>query len=288
MRHIRLPAFGLASTLVLSLGLAACGPGLSDQKVQEAIASANAAEQGNINELMLSVADPNDAVTYFRNATDANPADPVLKRYLARALLRAGKSDEAVKILTDLVAQPTATDDDRLALADAQIRSGDWKGAEATLNAIPPTVETYDRYRLEALVADSRHQWKKADSFYEIAAGLTPQPANIYNNWGFSKLQRGDAAGAEKLFREALSYDPTMFTAKNNLVLARAAQRNYDLPVVDMSQDERAKLLYTAALAAIKQGDVAIGKQLLQQAIDTSPTYFEAAARSLAALEGSG
>jgi hypothetical protein len=77
-----------------------------------------------------------------------------------------------------------------------------------------------------------------------------------------------------------------MFTAKNNLVLARAAQRNYDLPVVDMTQTERANLLYTAALAAIKQGDVAVGKQLLQEAIDTHPQYFEAASRSLAALEG--
>jgi hypothetical protein len=45
-------------------------------------------------------------------------------------------------------------------------------------------------------------------------------------------------------------------------------------------------LLYTAGLAAVKQGDVSQGKQLLQQAVDTSPTYFEAASRSLKALEG--
>jgi hypothetical protein len=77
-----------------------------------------------------------------------------------------------------------------------------------------------------------------------------------------------------------------MFTAKNNLVLARAAQRKYDLPIVDMTQEERAQLFYTAGLAAVKQGDVAQGKQLLQQAVDTSPTFFEAASRSLKALEG--
>ena len=69
-------------------------------------------------------------------------------------------------------------------------------------------------------------------------------------------------------------------------ILARAAQRQYDLPVVPMTQAEKAQLFYTAGLAAIKQGDVAVGKQLLQNAIDTSPQYFEAAARSLAALEG--
>ena len=282
MRH----SLSLAMGLCLVLGLAACNKGPSDDQVQNAINDASAAEQSNINALMMSVSDPNESVTYFTNATRNNPDDPVLKRYLGKALLRAGKSDQAVRILTDLVNSAGATDEDRLALAEAQIRSSDWKDAEATLATIPPTVETYDRYRLEAMVADSKKQWKKADSFYEIAAGLTAQPANVLNNWGFSKLQRGDAKGAEKLFLESLSYDPSKFTTKNNLVLARAAQRQYDLPVVSMSQAEKAQLLYTAGLAAIKQGDVAVGKQLLQNAIDTSPTYFEAASRSLAALGG--
>jgi Flp pilus assembly protein TadD len=136
------------------------------------------------------------------------------------------------------------------------------------------------------MVADSKKNWNKADSFYEIAAGLTTRPAGVLNNWGYSKLTRGDGAGAEKLFIEAITYDPSMFTAKNNLVLARSAQRKYDLPVIPMSQTERAELMYTMGLAAIKQGDTQVGKGLLQQAIETHPQFFEAATRSLAALEG--
>ncbi len=135
------------------------------------------------------------------------------------------------------------------------------------------------------MIADADKNWKKADSFYETAAGLTTTPASTLNNWGFSKLTRGDKQGAEKLFIEALTYDPQLFTAKNNLVLARAAQRKYDLPVVKMTQTERAELLYTMALAAIKQGDVSVGKGLLNQAIETHPKYFEAAVRSLEALD---
>ena len=76
-----------------------------------------------------------------------------------------------------------------------------------------------------------------------------------------------------------------MFTAKNNLVLARGAQRNYDLPVIPMTQTERAQLLHTLALAAIKQNDVTTGKGLLREAIDTHPQHFEQAVRSLRALE---
>jgi Flp pilus assembly protein TadD len=169
--------------------------------------------------------------------------------------------------------------------ADALIRSNEWGRAKEVLDTIPPTHETFDRYRLEAMVADSNKQWSRADSFYEIAVGLTTTPAGVLNNWGFSKLTRGDYAGAERLFTQAITYDSRLFTAKNNLVLARGAQRRYQLPVVPMTQVERAELLHTMALTAIKQGDVAIGRGLLEEALESHPQHFDAAARSLRALE---
>jgi hypothetical protein len=55
--------------------------------------------------------------------------------------------------------------------------------------------------------------------------------------------------------------------------------------VVPMTQIERAQLLHTLALAAIKQNDVTTGKGLLREAIDTHPQHFEEAVRSLRALE---
>jgi hypothetical protein len=107
----------------------------------------------------------------------------------------------------------------------------------------------------------------------------------VFNNWGFSKLTRGDYPGAERLFLDALRYEPDLFTAKNNLVMARGAQRNYDLPVIAMTQTERAQLLYTLALTAIKQNDLTIGRGLLREAVDTHPQHFEEAVRALRALE---
>ena len=107
----------------------------------------------------------------------------------------------------------------------------------------------------------------------------------MLNNWGYSKLTRGDYKDAERLFNSAVAQDSTLFTAKNNLVLSRGAQRNYNVPMVPMDQTERAQLLHNMALSAIKQGDVETGKGLLREAIDTHPQHFEAASRSLAALE---
>ncbi len=265
-------------------GLAACERG-DDIRAEEALKSVNVIDETNLNDVMLTAGDPNEAITYFRRASAENPDRIDLRRGLAKSLVKGNKPREAARVWAEVVQMPDAQNEDRVDYADALIRAGDWDTAKLQLDTIPPTYETFRRYRLEAMVADANKEWKKADSFYEIAAGLTTTPGGTLNNWGYSKLTRGDFREAERLFAEALTYDTKLFTAKNNLVLARSAQRNYDMPVVDMTQTERAQLLHTAALAAIKQGDVAIGKGLLRQAIDTHPQHFEAAVRSLEALE---
>lgn len=267
--------------------LSACGEnqGLSDAEVERALKDVNVIDETNMNDVMLTVADPDEAVAYFQKAVAQNPNRVDLRRGLAVSLVRAKKPRMAAQAWGEVLAMPGANNDDRVEYADALIRSNQWAEAEAQLDQIPPTHETFKRYRLEAMVADSNKEWKKADSFYEVAVGLTTTPSGTLNNWGYSHLTRGNYAEAERLFAEALTYDSSLFTAKNNLVLARAAQRKYDLPVVQMTQIERAELIYTAALSAIKQGDVQTGKSLLQDAIDTHPQHFDAAVRSLEALD---
>ena len=282
MRH---PVY-LTAALLGSLSLTACNQPKSGAEVQRAIKSVNVIDESNLSDIMLTVGDPKESVSYFRKTSAENPTRIDLKRGLAKSLVRAGQAAEGVTAWQAVVAHPEGTMDDRVSLADALIRSNEWARAEAELNKIPPTHETYERYRLEAMVADSKKDWKKADSFYEIASGLTTKPAGVLNNWGFSKLSRKDFNGAEKLFTRAITFDPALFTAKNNLVMARGAQRKYDMPVIEMTQVERAELLYTLGLTAVKQGDVTVGKGLLQNAVDTHPQHFEAAVRSLAALDG--
>lgn len=288
MRHITRVAqqFPLVMCLAVTPVLTGCNSLKSQTGAQRAIASVDAVDQTNISEIMLAVGEPAEAVAYFQKASAEKPDRMDLKRGLGKSLLRAGRAAEAVQVWSSITASKDVTDEDRTHLAEALIRANDWPRATQVLAQIPPTYETFDRYRLEAMVADSRKDWAKADSFYEIATGMTTKPAPILNNWGYSKLTRGKAAEAEPLFLQAITYDDTLFAAKNNLVLARAAQRKYDLPVINMTQTERAQLYYTAGLAAVKQGDIQTGKQLLRQAIDTNPQYFEAAERSLAALQG--
>ena len=274
----------LLTLFAAAIGLSACERS-GQAQVDEVLEDLNVVDETNLNDVMLTVGDPNQAVAYFADASAKNPERVDLKRGLALSLIRAQRSTDAVSAWQAVVAHEEATEGDSVNLADAYIRNNDWDAAVATLNTIPPTYETFKRYRLEAMVADSRQQWSKADSFYETAVGLTTRPATVYNNWGYSKLTRGEYAAAERLFVDALRFDSSMFTAKNNLVLARGAQRKYTLPVVPMTQTERAQLMHTMALTAIKQNDVSIGKSLLNDAIDTHPQFFEAAVRALEALE---
>ncbi|MEO0938693.1 MAG: tetratricopeptide repeat protein [Pseudomonadota bacterium] len=281
MRHSMIVAAALAGVTLLG----ACDQQAGDATVERAFQDVNVVDATNLNEVMLTVADPNEAVAYFQRSAAEAPDRADLQRGLATSLVRAKRHTEAVSAFAKLVKMDEATNDDRVDFADALIRAGDWARAEDVLDDVPPTHETFKRYRLEAMVADSNQEWKKADSFYETAIGLTTRPASVMNNWGYSKLTRGDFAEAERLFGDAIRQDTTLFTAKNNMVLARGAQRNYTLPVVPMDQIERAQLLHTMGLTAVKQGDVTTGKSLLREAVDTHPQHFEAAVRALRALE---
>jgi Flp pilus assembly protein TadD len=277
---------------ILSLGLCAAGAlalsaceETTPADVDRAFQDVNVVDESDLNEVMLTVADADEAVSYFQRTTAEKPGRIDLMRGLAKSLVRAKRHTEAVPAWKKVVAHPDATDADKVHFADALIRNNKWARADAVLDEVPPTHETYKRYRLEAMIADSNEEWRKADSFYETAVGLTTRPAGVLNNWGYSKLTRGDHAEAERLFGDAIRQDSSLFTAKNNLILARGAQQKYSMPVVPADQTERAQLLHTLALSAIKQGDTGIGRGLLRDAVETHPQHFEAAARSLRALE---
>lgn len=281
MRH----HFVLSACLVAAVGLSACAR--EKLNVEETLDELNVIDETNLSDVYLTVADPNEAVTYFARASQQSPDRIDLQRGLASSLIRAKRNTEGASAWQRVVSMEGATSQDKLGLADAQIRTNNWDAAKKTLDSVPPTIESYQRYRLEALVADANQDWKRADSFYETAVGLTTRPGRVLNNWGYSKLTRGQFSEAEKLFTDALRQDRDLFTAKNNLVLARGAQRRYSLPNVPMTQTERALLLHTLGLSAVKQGDVETGKGLLREAVATHPQHFEEAARALETLEGS-
>ncbi|MXU65330.1 tetratricopeptide repeat protein [Oceanomicrobium pacificus] len=280
--------FGPAFTgLVGALILAGCTGEITDEKKAELIEEGEFEDLApSLNEIYLSSADPNEAVIYFKAALEKNPGNLEFTRGYAKSLSRARRDDEATVVYKQLLSSGKANNDDRLAYAEALIRKGDWDTAKATLDSIPPTYETYDRYRLEAIMADRNRDWKKADSFYEIARGLTTRPANILNNWGISNLSRGNYPRAEQLFLESITYDDKLFNPKNNLAIARGQQGNYRLPSVRLTETEEAILLNNLGQLAEQNGDRQEALGLYEEAIDRHPQFFEEAQNNLNRLRG--
>ena len=269
--------------IALSIFLAGCTE-MTDAEKNADLGPVNAIDATGLNDIMLNLADPAEAVTFFRDSLAQNPDRIDLKKGYAQALTQNKQYAEAALIYEQLIDAGEADSEDRLNYADALVRNGAWEEAREQLNAIPPTIETFDRYFLEALVADHYKEWEKADNFYDIARGLTTRPAQVLNNWGISKLDRGKYKEAEKLFKQAIAADSTMFTAKNNLVITLGKRGVYRLPVIPMNDKERAILLYNLAREAIRNGDVDVARGLLADAIDIHPQHFAPAVSLLESL----
>ena len=141
---------------------------------------------------------------------------------------------------------------------------------------------------MRGMIADHRQDWPAADVHYETARKLAVQPAPIYNNMGVSLMARRDWPAAEAAFRQALQHDPELFEAKNNLALTYALRKRYALPVMPLTEEERAILLHNIAMVALRQGDREVALNLLQQSVDIHPRRWAPAAEKLAALKAEG
>ena len=242
-------------------------------------------DEANLTQLMLTSADPDHAVRYFEQAVAREPERADFRRGLAASYARAQRYPEAARIYQELMALRQDQPADRLEYAYVAVHLDRWTDAEALANALPGTMETPRRFLLDAILADHRKDWEAADRAYARAEQLSTNPAKVLNNWGMSQVARSGFADAERLFERAISYDSRLFEAKNNLVLARGRQRNYRLPVVPMTDTERATLLYNLGLIALANEDKRAARGLFAEALASHPQYYQAAANRLAALE---
>ncbi len=272
-----------AAAGLMTLGLAACES--VDQK-QDPLA-ANVIDEANLSELMLTVSDPEDAVNYFEQALAAEPDRVDFRRGLAHSLARAERYNEAARVFQELITLGQDKPADRVTYATVAIRLDRWDDVRTLAASFPSGIESPRRYMIEAMIADQDQDWDKADELYRKAVELSPQPAKFLNNWGVSQMARGDLQAAEETFDEAISYDTKLFSAKNNLVLARGLQGEYTLPLVPLKDEERAILLNNLVILATRQGDQKLARGLFARAVDAHPRHYDSAADKLAVLEAS-
>ncbi|MEL6477189.1 MAG: tetratricopeptide repeat protein [Pseudomonadota bacterium] len=246
----------------------------------------NVIDDAGLNDLLLTAGDPEYSVSYFQNALAKEPNRADLRRGLAISLNRAKRFPESARVYQELIALGQADPADQLDYGFVAVRLGKWDEAGAIDRSLPGGLNSARRHLLSAMVADNGQQWGIADAAYARAETLATNPADVLNNWGVSQMSRGDLKRAEQVFERALSFNSRLFSAKNNLAISRGLQGDYNLPLVPMTETEKATILNNLGLIATRKGDINQARGLFAAAVDTHPQHYAAAADRLAALDG--
>lgn len=271
----------LLATGLLALA-AGCTPSIADKEDPIPASIVAAAE---LEDLLLAAGDPEESIVYFQQALEAEPDNVGFRRGLAISMTRAKRYPEAARVYQEMIALNQAQPQDRLEYAFVQARLDKWDDVRAVLAQLPAGLNTARRHLGEAILADHEQNWPAADAAYARAETLATNPALILNNWGVSQMSRGDLPQAIRTFEKALTFNSRLFGAKNNLAIARGLQGNYQLPVVPMTETEKAVILNNLGLIALRQGEERIARGLFAAAVDAHPQHYGAAADRLAALE---
>ncbi|MEM9761144.1 MAG: tetratricopeptide repeat protein [Pseudomonadota bacterium] len=268
--------------LLAALLLAGCSESLNEKPDPFA---GDIIDEAQLTQLMLTAGDPDSAVRYFEQGLAREPERADFRRYLARSYARARRYPEAARTYQELLALQQETPTDRLEYAFVAVRLDRWEDAEALATGIPQTIDTPRRHMLDAMLADRTQDWELADAAYARAEERSSNPADVLNNWGVSLMSRKEYDRAEAVFERAISYNSRLFSAKNNLALSRGLRRDYRLPIVPMTAEEKAVISYNLGVIALRQGDRRVARGLFAKAVDEHPRHYEAAAAQLEALE---
>ncbi|MGR3484973.1 MAG: hypothetical protein ACU0BF_06470 [Paracoccaceae bacterium] len=260
MRMISRP---LIQATALAFGLASCAP------TGGGFGTASGGDGGDVRQ--------------FAARLERDPTDPEARRGLARAYADAGRLNDARGVYLDLSRSGGATAADRLALVEVALNLDDVATATAALGAVPVAQGGARRAMLDAMVADRGGDWARADAGYAAAASGA-DAARALNNWGVSRLARGDVSGAQSAFARAVAADASLFVAHNNLAIARAMAGDYAPPGGGLAAAQRAVLLHNMGLMAERRGDLAAARELLREAIRLHPRDYGLARARLASL----
>ena len=158
--------------------------------------------------------------------------------------------------------------------------------------AVEGNPESWRAFNGLAVLADLEKDFQLAEGYYQKALQLNPVSPVVWNYRGYSRYLSGDWDRAQEYIEKALDLDSSYRKAWVNYGLIQVRRGAYDdaLSAFDRVMEKANAYERVGSLAMI-EGKYGTAEYFLNRAIDTSPTYYEAAydkANRLKKLRGAG
>lgn len=131
------------------------------------------------------------------------------------------------------------------------------------------------------MLHDRVGQWDQAVEAYGRALAIKDDSAMLYNNRGFSRLLRRDAAAAIADFDKALQLDPDLAAARENLRLAYAWTGRYEQALLGVSRKDIGRAYNNIGFVALLRGDLPTAESYLLRSMEADAYFNKVANRNL-------
>ncbi|WBA79856.1 tetratricopeptide repeat protein [Endozoicomonas sp. GU-1] len=136
------------------------------------------------------------------------------------------------------------------------------------------------------VLADLSKDYQRAERFYREALTLTSNDPTLLNNLGYSLYLAGQWPQAESHFRKALNIKPGYGRASRNLALLYLRQHQQEEAISLLSTTMKSwEAFNDAGYLSLLAGNQALAEQLLNQALDHSPSHYELAWKNLGKVQ---
>jgi tetratricopeptide (TPR) repeat protein len=182
-----------------------------------------------------------EALKPLNEAEEAGMAGSPLPFYQGLCLLGKGEPHQALRYFQEALRRGPSPEDlfhVVFYIAHTYKEMGDFGealGHCTEAEKIDP--ESRELWNLKGFCHFKRKEYDKAIACFEKAIEIDPRSAIDYANIGSNLREKGDTQGAVAMYRRALSIDPTIEFARDNLERLLAFQDRSDSPVKKPSQD---------------------------------------------------
>ncbi|HUU56978.1 MAG TPA: DUF2723 domain-containing protein [bacterium] len=180
----------------------------------------------NLGSIYLVTGRADEAVAYYRRALALAPENATLRGRLARALLAAGRVDEAAEAAAGL--EGGAAEGEYIQAVIFRERGELDKALAAFEAAKPYHVDDAEFWWEVGLTYDAAGDYRAADRAYGKSIEIKPYNARAYTARGVNYLKLGDREGAAADFEAAIALEPRDAQAHYNLACVYALRGSGD------------------------------------------------------------